>query len=272
VYAFIHIPKTGGSTLRHMLRTGYGARHCDIRPPKRIHKNPEKMLEAEDLRRLRFAYPRLAGICGHRVTACHGLENATPGLRFFTLLREPRSRFLSHFSHWVRDRDLAGSREHFLRFCDEPIQANLQSRMLGGGSDPQASIDAIERLGIFVGLMERFDASVVMLDGWLGESSRLPNAYRSRNIGKKKSGLLLDAELEALIAERNASDQAVYTHVKQTVFAAQMEAHEARYGSLPLAVRDMRSRMENWPETSEPTWAKLKRNWIYKPMRSLRAV
>jgi len=229
------------------------------------------MLEAADLSRLRLAYPKLAGICGHRVTACHGLEEAGD-LQYFTLLREPRSRFLSHFSHWVRDRDLAGTRDDFLRFCDEPIQANLQSRMLGGSDDPQASLDAIDRLGIFVGLMEHFDESVVMLRGWLGPSSRLPICYEARNTGKKQSGLVLDAELEAMVTDCNRCDLAVYEQVKASVFPAQVQAYEASDRSLAKAVDDMRSRMATWVDKPEPLWAKVKRNFIYKPMRSMRAV
>jgi|GEM_PF-1722121 len=257
-----------------MLRTGYGAQHCDIRPPKRIRDNQELMLEATDLSRLRLAYPKFAGICGHRVTACNGLEQAGD-LRFFTLLREPRSRFLSHFSHWVRDRDLAGTRDDFLRFCAEPIQANLQSRMLGGSNDPQASLDVIERHGIFVGLMEEFDASVVMLGDWLGgvgEPSRLPNGYQARNTGKKQSGLTIDEELSSLVTERNQCDLAVYEEVRASFFPAQITAYEADHGCLNLAVEEMRSRMETWVDKPEPLWAKVKRNFIYKPMRSMRAV
>lgn len=268
MYAFIHIPKTGGSTLRHMLRVGYGAGHCDIRASQAARHDQTQMIQPGDLKRVRRAYPNLDGICGHRVTACHALDSAEPGLRYFTLLREPRARFLSHFSHWVRDRNRKGSRRDFLEFCSYPIHANLQSRLIGGTDDPADSIERMESLKIFVGLTEQFDTSVVLLRSWLGDD-KLPPAYRSKNTGKRQSGLEIDASLESHINQQNAADIAVYQFARDVIFPRQIDIFEQANGSIRPAVETLREQKENWTDYGEPIWAKVKRNFIYKPMRNL---
>src|SRR5215468_545457 len=71
MYAFVHIEKTGGSTLNTIFRRSFGARHCDVRLP--LAKRPNDRhddrvcVQAEDLRRVRRLYRNLRGISGHNV-------------------------------------------------------------------------------------------------------------------------------------------------------------------------------------------------------------
>jgi hypothetical protein len=52
-----------GSTVRYMLPSSYGARHCDVEPWHAASEDPP--CSAEDLRRVRTISPRWDRIAGH---------------------------------------------------------------------------------------------------------------------------------------------------------------------------------------------------------------
>ena len=93
MYAYVHIEKTGGTTLHSILRRSFGTRHCDIRLPlsKRTddHRDFRPHVDAADLRRARRLYRKLSGISGHIVRAYADLHEECPEIQFFTFLREP---------------------------------------------------------------------------------------------------------------------------------------------------------------------------------------
>lgn len=262
MYAFIHIPKTAGSTLRHMLRCGFGAQHCDIRAPRSKRRDPTLMIEPRDVQRIRRIYPRLAGICGHRVTACHHLETVDPDLKFFTVLREPIARYMSHFSHWARDRNLRGTPEELDHFSDLDLYTNVQARLIGGTDDANDSIRQIENLNIFVGLTERFPETIAQLYCFLGDP-RFPTHYESKNTGKATSSTDLKEHpgLREKIHQVNQADLALYRYVTETLFPLQQKAYSGP-----------RPEHRDFTPLIEPTWARIKRNTLYKVAQYLRLV
>jgi hypothetical protein len=269
MYAFIHIPKTAGTTMRTLLRRSFGARHLDIRPPmyKRMSK---EWLSAEDLKKARRVYPFLEGICGHRVTPFNGLEKRHPEIRYFTILRDPLRRFVSDFLGSHRKQSEHISKKDLQRFCADPEERNVQTRWLCGKEDPVAAIRIMKEKVGFVGLTEQFDKSFVMFRAWLG-NDKLQNGYLRKNTGKIKLTwpILEDPELRAWVEEANTADIEVYRYATETFFPAQVKA----YGpGLEQDVEDLRLRNATFSEFSEPIWGVFKRNCIYKPLRHLRFV
>ena len=94
MYAFIHVEKTGGTTLLAILRRSFGSRHCDIRVPMNrrpaTYRDVRPCIEAEDVRRVQRVYRNLRGISGHNVKPYADLGDKLPFMRFFTFLRNPR--------------------------------------------------------------------------------------------------------------------------------------------------------------------------------------
>src|SRR4051812_23107070 len=86
VLVFIHINKTAGRTMRYILRSSYGPRHCEAEPWAGRHGGP---FSAADLRRVRRIYPDLASIAGHAVTGYADLDADEADLRYFAFLRDP---------------------------------------------------------------------------------------------------------------------------------------------------------------------------------------
>ena len=269
MYAFIHIPKTAGSTLRACLRASYGARHCDVRVPMRKRAS-HAWLDGEDLRKALWVYRGAAGICGHRVTPFNGLQAAVPDIRFFTVLRDPIQRCISHFLHFHRGAESAITPDELHTFCADPHQRNVQTRWLCGTEDAQQAIESLDRHVGFVGLTERFDESMVLFHDWLNDE-RLQPGYVTTNRGQGKPAWAIadDPTLRAVVAEANGADTQLYRHVVEHRFPQQVAA----FGEgLDDAVVRLQQCCVTFTPPRESTWASLKRNYMYKLLLHLRVV
>jgi len=82
VYAFVHIEKTAGRTVRAVLLRSFGAGHCEIRTPyaRRAAETDEHRVHvrAADLRKVRRIYRGLRGIAGHNVKPYSDLDAEVP--------------------------------------------------------------------------------------------------------------------------------------------------------------------------------------------------
>jgi hypothetical protein len=282
MYAFIHVEKTGGSTLLTILRRSFGARHCDIRVPldrrPATYRDIRPCIKAEDVQRARRLYRHLRGIAGHNVKPYGDLGSNYPETRFFTFIRNPWSRFLSHYLN----RGRCYTREAFDQWISASWVHNWQTKMIAGEPSANKAIELIsQRIG-FVGLTERFDESVVMLGQWLDEPgfrgeyravNQLSKKKRPRDLVRQRTDMsyLDSAEVRARIDEVNAEDQKVYDFVTSTVYPRQLAAYR---GDLATQVRELqeKNRCAGRLSMLEPIWPNFLRNWLYKPMLHFGAI
>lgn len=262
MYAFIHMPKTGGSTLRHVLRCSFGAKHCDIKVPPSRRKGQE-WIGPEDVILARRFYPRLAGICGHRVTCFKGLENVLPDLRYFTFAREPIRRFMSNYQHDLRDSGVRDAPDALRAFAADPRRRNIMARMLCGREDGAAAIQQLKEKRVFVGLTQWFDESFVMFARWLA-CPELKAGYSTRNQapGSQRSVEQASHGLMDVVEDANREDLVVYRYVMDHLFPEQRRAYA---GDLEREVEALRQRNQQGGTMREPVWARLKRSFAYKP-------
>jgi len=269
MYAFIHIPKTAGSTLRHLLRCAFGAQHCDVKIPthRRAVRN---WVGARDIALARKVYPDLCGIAGHRVISFEGLADAVEELRFFTVLREPIGRSISHFGYIHRHLNESLTREHLVAFLEQPVNRDLQTKWLSGKDDAGSAIREIdERIG-FVGLMERFDETLLLLQHWLKEPAfNVHHVPRNQATRELALPFRSDPELLAMLTEANREDLEVYDYVTSSLFPASVAAYP---GDLAADLAIFQQENESFSEVPEPRAAQLRRNLVYKPLRRLRGV
>jgi hypothetical protein len=265
MYAFIHIPKTAGSSVRAILRRSFGSRHCDLRVAS-SKRSEDTWLDAEDLRRARRVYPRLEGICGHRVACFGGLEQEAD-LRFFTWVREPVKRFVSHFLYCYRGRLEICTPDRLKVFCAEPFHRNMQSHWLGGAPRAEAAMEMLEKRIGFVGMTEAFDESLVLFRRWLNHPA-LDIAYTRKNPcrGEVEWPILNDPDMRACIEDANREDVALYRHIREVIFQRQTAAFGP---ALEAETAEFRRRNEFFREPAEPLWARIKRDLIYKPFLHL---
>jgi len=230
---FLHVPKTAGTTLHHILERCYPRNQiCSF-------KDPNYRSELENFQKLstetREAY-RL--IKGH---LSFGFHRHLPGRStYITFLREPVARALS-FYHYARSHP-----EHYLYplLGDDHVDLkillrqrtptthelfNLQTSMVAGDEwdDPERPADraALERAKQnlrshfdVVGLTEEFDTSLRLRRRRFGWKVRF---YTRKNVTRRKDQIdNLDPETHSLLREANALDIELYQFARE-LFDAQ---------------------------------------------------
>jgi hypothetical protein len=218
MYAFIHIPKSGGSTLSTILRNSFLSRHCDLKLRDGFYY---PVFTAAALRRTHWIYWRLESIAGHHI-AVHGkLENYWNHIRFYTFLRDPLRRCISEYQRAV---DRLEKRAPFEEWIADPLHRNRITKHLAGCDDADQAIDVLHgRIGM-VGLVDRFDESLLLLRHWMNDP-RLDIRYRPKNVARRnsvKKQLLGDPRAMELLADANQLDLQVYRHVVDEIYPRQV--------------------------------------------------
>jgi len=263
VLVFVHINKTAGSTVRYILRSSYGVRHCDVEPWH--DANDGAPFSTADLRRLRKLYPRLASIAGHRITGYADLEEEGTDFAHFTFLRDPLKLCASRFQYHVDHR----RKKHlvFEEWVQRDWLRNAQTQRIGGTQDAEDAIRVIGERGMFVGLTERFDESLILLKAL--RANDLDIAYSRVNVAKKDSiasTLLADPRARQLLVEANESDLALYEHVSRELYPA----FEREYGEgLAGAVLEHQRSSRRSFNRRNLTLSRMKRHGLYRPTLKL---
>lgn len=210
---FIHIEKTGGRTLRYILRSTYGPRHCEVEPDGLWEDGP---FSTTDLRRLRRLYPKLASVAGHRVTGYAELEEPGTEFSYFTILRDPLKMGASRYQF---HRDRKKKNLSFEEWLEKDAVRNTQVKRIAGTPSVDDAIRMIERKKIFVGLSERFDESLVLL-----KALRAPDlniGYASVNVAKRNdlaNELLENPRTRQALVEANEADLHLFDYVRAELY------------------------------------------------------
>jgi len=238
---FLHIPKTGGTTLRHILERCYRRDQIyTLKDPvlSRIEKFKKFPSEKREAYRL---------IEGH---LSFGFHRYLPGhASYITLLREPIARLLSfyyyarshpeHYLYSTLGEDQAGLKSLLRQRTAQTHEFfNLQTCMIAGDEwdDPEKPADrvALERAKqnlrshFQVGLTEEFDASLRLLTDKFGWKVGF---YRKRNITRRKPHAeIVDPETSKLLREANELDIELYQFARE-LFQMQRRVEDNRDAS-----------------------------------------
>ncbi len=240
---FLHLPKTGGTTLWELVARQYKG--------GRGHRF---LGGADDLRRFTMLPPeeraRFDLLTGHVNFGIHLYIEATP--TYITMLRDPVERIVSHYYHCRRHeghylhrviherglslRDYVEQRVTYEIDNDQvrwltPLQHLEVAR---GGVTRQMLLEAKRNLQAWfsvVGLVERFDDSVVLLGAAFGWTDL---AYRRKNVNAERPPMEeVDPATIALIRDMNRYeielyDFAVELHKAQIARAGPLFARRAQ--------------------------------------------
>lgn len=241
---FLHVPKAAGTTLnrisdrhyrRHAIYSILGAATPESGTLEEFRRLPARQRASFRLVRGHFAF---------------GLHDLLPRpSTYFTLLRNPEDRVLSHYFHALRQRDnhlhryvkgLALSDVYARKGHVDKAFDNLQTRLLSGVWDTPAfgacNEETLERAKenvrdhfSVVGVVERFDEALLLLQQRFGWRF----VYYTRHNVRRRRGQSppADAETLELIREHNSLDQQLYD------FAAELCAQEVARAGQPFQER-----------------------------------
>jgi hypothetical protein len=243
--AFVHIPKTAGGTVTTMFNAAYSSEAV---------KNAGNYMSSAKRTTTKVKRGRVKGA---RVTVGHvpyGVyrDHLPHGTLYVTFLREPIDRVLSHYYRHLhrqneraekrrrnrvdKGKDEPGSRassieEALTELRMQPIR-NLMTRFLCDDPTPaelpeSALDDAKENLSrfAFVGIQERFDESLILLERRL-DLPVVPYS-KSRHVsvgGARPRPSEIPDEQRALIVEHNAMDAELYRYGVELFEQAAAEA------------------------------------------------
>ena len=222
---FVHIPKTGGTTMKFVLRNSFGWRHCDV-----LTLRPDRIFSDEELRFVRRFYPGLRSIAGLHIKPY--ARSISDPIDYFTFLRDPVTRCASHFQQQLRrgsrvknwTRVDAGTPK--LRYSLEEFlehRGNHQTRRIAGRVDLDQALEELHGKYFAVGLTEDFALSLRIFERLC--PYELDLRYSARKVAPDdtvKKALLDDRDTRQLIAQANAVDQQLYDYVRNTLFPAQL--------------------------------------------------
>ena len=260
--AFAHIQKTAGITVNRILRRSFGVHHCDVQPWHPRTAYYETTYSAKDHQKLVRLYPRLESIAGHRVKPHSDLKSVCPNIRYLTFLREPRARMASHYQYRVQR---AGYTQPFEEWLKEEHYHNLQTKHIAGSDDLDLAMRILREECFFVGLIEHFDESLVMLRGKVADP-RFDIRYVRENVAPDSSireRLVNDPASRALMEEANNADLQLYEYVVKELYPAQKREFGA---TLASEVESFKSTNRLPPLNVNSMLNLVKRNCIYKPM------
>jgi hypothetical protein len=172
--------------------------------------------DVEDFRRLRRLHPGLRSVSGHPVTLFGGAERVWPDLRYFALLREPCSRVASHYQYHLRTENPDLGWQEWL---DWPVVHDHMTRMLSPTIDVDDAIANLERHRVFVGLLERFDESLVLFRRLVAPGLNI--AYERRNVARDTSvarELMADAGAVEGMRAISRKDLQLHEYVTQELY------------------------------------------------------
>ena len=242
---FLHIPKTAGLNVRHVLNRQYGMDHVCV--PERgedpstspfwRHLEEGAPLEGrgrpgvdpnqgqrEALRqRCRAEMDRIRVVMGHM---WFGLHDALPRpASYFTFLRDPVERALSVYFHRVRRHGLRLGLEEYVDTARDFQMDNGQTRHLCGRMDDvdvrftECTQEVLERAKAnlrawfpVVGITERFDESFLVMArifGWVDPW------YEPQNVNRRRPrGGQVPAAIRERLEEHNRFDTQLYAYAR----------------------------------------------------------
>jgi len=219
-FCFIHIEKAGGSTIHNWFKY-YLPTYVSLHPWYYWSNEIGNHLTVKELGILSKLHPNIAGFGGH--TTRHYLDyhkKLNSNINYITFLRDPIARYLSNYQY---QREVMGIEWTLDEYLNETKFNNFMTVRIAGNQDVDKAIDEIENRFAFVGLVEKFDESVLLICQILGLKSLKPY-YERINEGDKESKIIfedLPENVKTRIVKNNELDIKLYDRVKTNIFPRQ---------------------------------------------------
>jgi hypothetical protein len=210
---FVHIPKTGGATLRSILLRNY-PRSTVYRSAPSVLPDPAEFSE-QDRARIRVYE-------GHMPFGLH--TRLSEPATYITLVRDPVERAISRY-HYILERPEHPQYQKVRAYrdlkefsCDAPNEQVMllagprQRGVVASEARLEEAKENLRRHFAVVGLTEQFDETLLLLKRRFGWRYVL---YRRHNVtGSRPTIDELPAETRAVLEERNQLDRELHTYAR----------------------------------------------------------
>ncbi|MEE8171261.1 MAG: sulfotransferase family 2 domain-containing protein, partial [Phycisphaerae bacterium] len=216
------IEKTAGTTLVELLRKHFGSRYLGVRP----FWDQDPVFGPGDLRLMLKLFPRTRCLSSHSLTPHIALSAVRDDISFFTFLREPVQRYISHY-RWQIEHDW-----HDLpleKWITDSFYHDWMTKKLAGKNDPDAAYRLLRDRVPVVGLLERFDEGLLLLRRMIGDKRFDIHHGPPRNVsGRMEVKNRIDAMMQTLrprLEAANRNDMELYRRVVQELYPERLRAY-----------------------------------------------
>lgn len=220
---FLHLPKTGGSTLHAYLERQFPIENnytVKVINSERI--DVDSFINMEDKKR-----EKIHLLKGHMMFGLH--EYLKGESKYFTYLRKPEDRLISYYyyalgrpSHGLHKKlveEKLSLKDFLHQVADKDIN-NGQIRYISGIDDTEQNmldkaLENIDKHFSFVGLQEKFDESLLLLSKIYEWGTPY---YKSQNVTKNRISVNeLDNDTKKTIEELNKGDITLYNIIEEKI-------------------------------------------------------
>ena len=223
----LHIPKTGGTTLRDIVYRQYLSKNILTIPTIDKSKIIVDALSSNKKKQLKL-------IQGHLKYGLH--NNFKRNAKYFAIMREPIDRILSTYYYIISQdnnpQNLSNTKKpmsiyNYMNSGINPFLINGQTQLIAGKTcsidDPLIKSDELLKIAkenidknfILIGTTEQFDESILLLKRLLNWNS--PYYSRANRTRNKPDYNKIDAEIRNFIKEHNQLDIDLYNYVKKVI-------------------------------------------------------
>ena len=249
-HLFIHIPKTGGTTMGQILRRNFGAGFYSY-----YGLWDTRQFSEEDVAGMLDLHPQFRCIASHMFSTRLPFESPTWEVRAFAFIRKPFDRALSLYFHNVRmNRENGGSgyaqqiEPFFEKVLRERVDSgffDFQTRFLTA-QEPTASgvqkiLDLVRSGNLILAPLERFIDACLVLENVFPDDLRNTAFTKSHMQSPREQAI--PPKLEERLLDCNPHDQQLY-EVACSLFEKKTNALFSGPEGLETAKRDFARRVD----------------------------
>jgi hypothetical protein len=215
---YVHIPKTAGSTMRSLFKRNFGRRFFGFYTDRR----GEFLTDDELIQLVWHIYPGKEVLSGHDIRPLQEKSVQGVDLRYVTFIRHPFSRAMSLYyfekKHSVGSHISQKSFKEYVQQRPDHDKAisNWQVFNISSKGTFEHAKELLDDF-LMVGLVERFDLSLIRLQECLGEDYLRYIGYTRQNVSKNKQYSIsnLPHDIQDELAHLNREDLQLYNYAKK---------------------------------------------------------
>ena len=212
---FIHIEKTAGTTIDHIFINNFSF-YYSLKSYCYWTNQKGSFFKEKEFRSLIKLFPFINGIGGHSIRNWLEYEKSSTNLNYITFLREPISRYLSHYRYQKHIMNIPWNIHTFLN--ENRFDNYMTFRLSEKGDLNEAKVNLMKF--DFVGLQEEFDTSLILMQYYLKDLNLSIN-YESKNVSNTKNdnvvSFLDNDYIKKKIIEKNLKDIQLYNFAKEQI-------------------------------------------------------